>query len=182
MRTLFFWLLSCSCALAAPVSQDYLCIQGHEQAATTKLQTYLKQAVSDFFEDRRIAVNPSTLQINISESTQTGGDMPPFVSFTGAAGTSAQTASSVAATVAAPDGTKFNVLLSSGSDQQDSAEYQVVRTQRGFNKEGNAIDEQCTLKLFNSGDMEATGSLLVVNAVSGHPLGRIRLPSRISVY
>jgi hypothetical protein len=79
-------------------------------------------------------------------------------------------------------GTKFNVLLSSGSDIQDAAEYRVISTQQGFDKEGNAIHQHCTLALFDPGDMEATKNLLIINAVSGHALGSIHLPSRIVLY
>lgn len=181
---LVFTLLLCGPALAAPVSQDYLCVQGHEQDATNKLQTYIRQAVVDFFRRRRIAINSSTLQVNLTNSTQSGADVPPYISFTGsaAAGSSGLAASAVAGTVAAQDGTKFNVLLSSGSDTQGTAEYRVVSTQRGFDREGNAIGRHCTLKLFNSGAFEATESLLIVNAASGHTLGLIRLPARISLY
>jgi hypothetical protein len=181
---LLFTLLLCGSSLAAPVAQDYLCVQGHEQDATTKLQAYVRQGVIDFFKDRRIAINPTTLQINLSSGTQTGADTPSYVAFTGGAGAGSSTlsGSSVAGTVAAKDGTKFNVLLSSGSDTQDSAEYRIVRTQRGFDREGNAIGAHCSLKLFNSGDSAATASLLVVNATSGHALGRIRLPAGISLY
>jgi hypothetical protein len=77
---------------------------------------------------------------------------------------------------------KFNVLFSSGSNDQDSAEYRITRTQRGFDREGNAIGQHCALNLFNSGDSEATENLLIVNAASGHPLGSVYLPSYISVY
>jgi hypothetical protein len=181
---LLFTLFLCGSALAAPVAQDYLCIQGHEQDATTKLQTYIRQGVIDFFKDRRIAINPTTLQINLGSGTQTGADTPPYVAFTGGAGAGSSTlaGSSIAGTVAAQDGTKFNVLLSSGSDTQDSAEYRIVSTQRGFDREGNAIGAHCSLKLFNSGDSGATASLLIVNATSGHALGLMRLPARISLY
>lgn len=177
-------LLLCGSALAAPISQDYLCVQGHEQDAAKKLQTFIRQAIIDFFKERRIAINSTTLQINLSSSTQPGTDGPAYISFTGGAGagSSGLAASSVAGTVAAQDGTKFNVLLSSGSDTQDAAEYRVVSAQRGFDREGNAIGRHCALKLFNSGAGEGTESLLVVNAASGHALGRIRLPARISVY
>ncbi len=181
---LLFMLLLCGASLAAPVAQDYLCLQGHEQDATTKLQTYIRQGVIDFFKDRRIAINPTTLQINLSSGTQTGVDTAPYVAFTGgaAAGSSTLPGSSIAGTVAAQDGTKFNVLLSSGSDTQDSAQYRIVSTQRGFDREGNAIGQHCNLRLFDSGDSGATESLLVVNASSGHALGRLRLPARISLY
>jgi hypothetical protein len=183
LRALAFLLLVCGAVLAAPVSQNYLCVQGHEQDATTKLQELVKQSVTDFFKERDIAIDASTLQVNLSSSTQTGGDSPSYVSFTGSAagGGSQFSGTSVAATVAAQDGTKFNVLLSSGSDNQDAAEYRVVSTQRGFDKEGNAIDHHCALTLY-SGDSEATKSLLIINAASGHVLGRIRVPSRISLY
>jgi hypothetical protein len=179
---LAFSLLLCTSSLAAPVSQSYLCFQGHEQEATTKLQTFVKQAVTDFFKDRKIAIDSSSLQINLSSSTRPGYDAPSFVSFTGGASGTSAAASSVAATVAAQDGTKFSVLLSSGSDNQDAAEYRVVSTQQGFDREGNAIHQHCSLRLFNSGDGQATENLLIINAASGHVLGSIRLPSRISLY
>jgi hypothetical protein len=171
LRTLAFSLLLCYPSLAAPISQSYLCVQGHEQEATTKLQTFVKQAVINFFKDRKIAIDSSSLQVNLSSGTRSGYDAPSSVSFTGGA-TSASplAASSVAATVAAQDGTKFNVLISSGSDSQDAAEYRVVSTQQGFDREGNAIHQHCALRLFNSGDGEATENLLVINATSGHAL------------
>ena len=183
MRTIALSLLLCGSSLAAPISQSYLCVQGHEQEATTKLEVSLKQAITSFFKDKKIAVDASTLQITLTSGTQTGAFAPPFLSFTGSgAGSSASAPSSVAATVAAQDGTKFNALLSSGSSDQNAAEYRIVRAQRGFDKEGNAMGEHCSLELFNSGDEEATETMVILNAASGHILGRIRLPSRISVY
>jgi hypothetical protein len=86
------------------------------------------------------------------------------------------------ATVTAKDGTRFDVLFSSGSDTQDAGEYRIIATQRGFTREGNPIGGHCHLRLFESGDFEATRSLLVINAGSGHALGLIRLPSEIWVY
>lgn len=182
MRTLLAWLLLCGPLLAAPVSENYLCVQGHEQQATAKLQAFVKRAVTDFFRKRKITINSSTLQISLALSTQGGTDSPPYVSFTGNAGTAGLGGSALAGTVAAQDGTKFNILFSSGSNMQDAAEYRVIRTERGFNREGNAIDQHCTLKLFDSGDSEASETLLIVNAGTGHTLGLIRLPGRISLY
>jgi hypothetical protein len=183
LRTIALSLLLCGSSLAAPISQSYLCVQGHEQEATTKLETSLKQSVTNFFKDKKIEIDASTLQVTLTSSTQTGAFAPPFVSFTGSAtGSSASAPASLAATVAAQDGTKFNVVLSSGSSDQNAAEYRILRSQRGFDKEGNAMGEHCSLELFNSGDEEATETMLVVNAASGHILGRIRLPSRISLY
>jgi hypothetical protein len=182
VRTVLAWLLLCSPLLAAPVSEDYLCVQGHEQEATTKLQAFVKEAVTNFFRNRHIALNSSTLQISLTVGTQGGTDSPPYVSFTGNAGTSALGASALAGTIAAQDDTKFNILLSSGSNNQDAAEYRIIRTERGFNREGNAIAPHCTLRLFNSGDSEAAETLLIVNAGSGRTLGLIRLPAVISLY
>jgi hypothetical protein len=182
MRTALAWLLLCGPVFAAPISENYLCVQGHEQEATTKLQAFVKEAIISFFRDRNIPINVSTLQITLTGNTQTGTSLPPYVSFTGNTGSSGLTSSSLAATVAAQDGTKFNVLLSSGSNDQDSAEYRIIRTQRGFDGEGNAVEQHCTLNLFNSGDSEATRTLLIVNAGSGHVLGSLHLPDRISLY
>lgn len=182
MRTVFAWLFLCGPLLAAPVSENYVCVQGHEQEATTKLQAFVKKAITNFFRNRNIAINSSTLQISRTVGTQGGTDSPPYVSFTGNAGTSGLAASSLAATVAAQEGTKFNILLSSGSANQDTAEYRIIRTQRGFDREGNAIDQHCTLNLFDSGDSEATESLLIVNASSGHVLGPVCLPAHIPLY
>jgi hypothetical protein len=182
MRTALAWLLLCGPVFAAPISENYLCVQGHEQEATTKLQAIVKEAIIDFFRNRNIAINSSTLQISLTSSTQTGTSLPPYISFTGSARSSGLTSSSLAATVAAQDGTKFNVLLSSGSNDQDSAEYRIIRTQHGFDREGNAVDQHCMLSLFDSGDSEATRTLLIVNAGSGRVLGSLRLPARISLY
>lgn len=182
MRTVLAWLFLCGPVFAAPISENYLCIQGHEQEATAKLQAIVKDAIINFFRNRNIAINSASLQINLTSSTQTGTSLPPYVSFTGNVGSSGLTSSSPAATVAAQDGAKFNVLLSSGSSNQDSAEYRIIRTQHGFDREGNAIDQHCTLTLFDSGDSEATKSLLIVNAGSGHVLGSLYLPARISLY
>jgi hypothetical protein len=182
LRTIALALLFGS-SLGAPVSHSYLCVQGHEQEAVTKLQMFINNALTNFFKENKIAIDPATVQINISSSTQTGWEAPPYLSFTGnAAGSSTTGASSVGAIVAAQDGTKFNVLFSSGSDEQNAAEYRIQDTQQGFDREGNAIHQHCTLQLFNSGDIAATESLLVINAASGHTLGLIRLPLRISLY
>ncbi len=76
----------------------------------------------------------------------------------------------------------FSQALRSGLTNQDTAEYRIIRTQRGFDWEGNAIDQHCTLNLFDSGDSEATESLLIVNASSGHVLGPVHLPAHIPLY
>jgi hypothetical protein len=229
------------------VSSNYTCVQGHEQDATNKLQDYLKRAITNFFKSRRIAIDPSTLQINVSLTIQTGTAMKPYVAFTGNAasgfaanpgagalgapggaaatpGTGAAAipgggaagipsaavkpgaggaatalggatggatgyaaggglgGSSVAATVTAKDGTRFDVFFSSGSDTQDAGEYRIIATQRGFSREGNPIDRHCRLRLFESGDFDATRRLLVINAGSGHVLGLIPLPSEVRLY
>jgi hypothetical protein len=242
VRTLIVLLLFCGTCIAAPVSSDYTCVQGHEQDATNKLQDYIKRAITNFFRSKRIAINPSTLQVNVSSAMQTGTDTKPYLAFTGnagagfaanlgagalgtpgsapatpgagAAGTPSAAAknpggvaagipgaaanppvggatgyaggglggSAPAATVTARDGTRFDVLFSAGSDTQDAGEYRIVATQRGFTREGNPIGRHCRLRLFASGDFEATRSLLVINASSGHALGRIPLPSEIRVY
>jgi hypothetical protein len=80
------------------------------------------------------------------------------------------------------DGTKFNALFSSGSDNQDMGEYRIVGTQSGFDRAGNPINRHCRLKLFDSGDAEPTRSLLVINAGSGHLLGLIALPAQMPLY
>jgi hypothetical protein len=183
LRATILWLCLSSSALAAPISQSYLCTQGHEQDATAKLQNVIKEAVLDFFKKRKIPINAESLQVNLSASTQTGMDSVPYIQFKGGAtGGSVPAALSNAATVSAQGGTKFHVLLSSGSDNQDAAEYRIISAQQGFDKEGNAIHQHCTLALFNAGDMEATKELLIINAVSGHALGSIHLPSRIVLY
>jgi hypothetical protein len=183
LRAILTWLSLSSSAIAAPVSQSYLCTQGHEDEAATKLQSFAKQSVLRFFKARRIEINQSTLQIGISASTQPGLDGPSYVSFAGnTGGAIGLTRSSVAGTVSAQDGTKFSILFSSGSDLQDAAEYRVKARQRGFDKEGNAIGRHCALQIFYSGDGEATKTSLVLYATSGHVLGRIGLPSRISLY
>lgn len=243
MRTLIILLLLCTTCAAAPVSSDYTCVQAHEQEATGKMQDYIKRAVTSFFRARRIAIDPSTLQVNVSVAMQTGMGTRPYVAFTGSAGAgfaanlgagapgaagggaaipgAAATpgaagaaarggaipgaaipgaaangaayppggatgygglGSAPAATVTAKDGTRFEVLFSSGSDVQDAGEYRIIATQRGFSREGNPIGGHCRLRLFQSGDFDATSNLLIINASSGHTLGLIRLPSEILVY
>jgi hypothetical protein len=222
------------------VSSNYTCVQGHEQEATNKLQAYIKRAIIKFFRSRRIAINPSTLQVNVGLTIQTGADTRPYVAFTGSAGAGSAAnqgagalavpgaagapraagapgaaanpggvvaempggavaanplggtngyaggglglGSAPAATVTAEDGTRFDVLFSSGSDTQDAGEYRILASQRGFTREGNPIGRHCRLRLFESGDFDATRSLLVINASSGHALGLIRLPAVIWVY
>jgi hypothetical protein len=243
VRTLIVLLLLCGTCTAAPVSSDYTCVQGHEQEATNKLQAYVKRAIIKFFGSRRIAIDPSTLQVNVGLTIQTGADTKPYVAFTGNAGAGFAAnlgagamgtpggaaaipgaagaprapapgaanpggvvdgipggavaanppggangyaggglGSAPAATVTAKDGTRFDVLFSSGSDTQDAGEYRILASQRGFTREGNPIGRHCRLRLFESGDFDATRSLLVVNAGSGHTLGLIRLPAEIWVY
>jgi hypothetical protein len=64
LRAAILWLGLISSALAAPVSQNYLCSQGHEQDATAKLQNSIKEAVLDFFKKRKIPIDAASLQIN----------------------------------------------------------------------------------------------------------------------
>jgi hypothetical protein len=182
LRTIFLSLLLCGSSFAASVSRDYSCVQGHEQDATTKLQTFATQALTNFFKNRSIEIDPSTIQFNASLSIQAGVDSAPHVEFTGGtSGGSGLTGSAVAGAVAAKDGTKFNVIFSSGSDNQDMAEYRAVSSQSGFDREGNPINGHCRLELF-IGDLDATKTLLVLNAGSGHVLGLIPLPVQIPLY
>jgi hypothetical protein len=183
LRTIILLLLLSGSSFAASVNSSYICVQGHEQEATAKLQAFATRAVTNFFKDRNIEIDPSALQFNIGLTTQTYVDGARYVAFTGnASGGSGLYGSAIAGTVAAKDGTKFNVLFSSGSDNQDMGEYRVVGTQSGFDREGNPINRHCRLTLFDSGDSEATKTLLVLNAGSGHILGLIPLPAQIPLY
>lgn len=176
-------LLFCGSSFAASVSSNYMCVQGHEQEATSKLKADAAEALTNFFKQRNIDIDPSALQFNVNLTTQTNLDGTPYVGFTGnGGGGSGLTGSAIAGTVAAKDGTKFNVLFSSGSDNQDMGEYRVVSTQSGFDREGNPINQHCYLKLFQSGDSEASKTLLILNASSGHILGSIPLPAQMQLY
>ena len=183
LRAMFLLLLLTSSSFAASVSSSYTCVQGHEQQAMAKLQAFGVQALKDFFKTRNIDINESTIKFNVTLSTQTDGDGVPYIAFTGnVGGGTGLTGSAIAGTVAASDGTKFNVLFSSGSDNQDNGEYRIVTTQSGFDREGNPIDRHCRLKLFDAGDSEASKTLLVLNAGSGHILGLIPLPQQLPLY
>jgi hypothetical protein len=177
-------LLLSGSSFAASVTRHYTCVQGHEQEATAKLQAFGTQALANFFKQKNIEINASTLQFSVAVSTQDDFYGVPYVAFAGSAGgiSSGLGGSSIGGTVAAKDGTKFNVLLSSGSDEQNAAQYRAVGTQSGFDQEGNPTNRHCQLKLFNSGDGNGTKNLLVLNANSGHVLGLIALPVRISLY
>lgn len=175
-------LLLSGSSFAASVSSSYTCVQGHEQEATAKLQAFGIQALKDFFKNRNIEINQSTLKFSVHLTTQTDTSEQPYVAFIGDAGGSNFIGASLAGTVAANDGTTFNVLFSSGSDSQDNAEYRIIATQKGFDREGNPIDRHCQLRLFDAGDSEASKTLLVVNAGSGHVLGLISLPPQLPLY
>jgi hypothetical protein len=181
--TILLFLLSSSC-FAASVSSSYTCLQGHEKEAIDKLQTFGNQAIVNFFKKKNIDIDQSTLQFSVNVTAENDYSGFPYVSFSGntSGGSEAYASSSAAGTVAAKDGTKFNVLFSSGSDSQDKGEYRLVASQTRFDREGNPINGHCRLKLFNSGDGDATKSLLVLNASSGHILGLIPLPAEISLY
>jgi hypothetical protein len=182
MRAMFSLLLLSSSSFAASVSSGYTCLPGHEQEATAKFQAFGVQALKDFFKNRNIEINESTLKFSVHLTTQTDISGPPYVAFSGNAGGSKFTGTALAGTVAANDGTKFDVLFSSGSESQDNGEYRIVATQSGFDREGNPIDRHCQLKLFQSGDSEATKTLLALNAGSGHVLGLIPLPAQLPLY
>jgi hypothetical protein len=57
-----------------------------------------------------------------------------------------------------------------------------VSTQDGFDREGNPINRHCRLKLFTTGYEDASRTLLVLNAGSGHVLGLIPLLAEIALY
>jgi hypothetical protein len=183
IAALFFLLTSSG--FAASVSSRYTCLMGHEKEAIDKLQTFGNQAILNFFKKKNIGVDSSTLQfmVNLTSETNYGG--APYVSFSGNVGgasSGAYTSSTSVGTIASKDGTKFNILFSSGSDSQDKGDYRVEASQTGFDREGNPINGHCRLKLFNSGDSDATKTLLVLNARSGHILGLIPLPAEIFLY
>lgn len=182
MRTIILSLLLSGSSFAASVNSNYTCVQGHEQEAKAKLQVFATQALMNFFRNRNIEINPSALQFDASFTTQNNIDGAPYVGFTGNTGGSGLAGSATAGTIAAKDGTKFNVLFSSGSDNQDMGEYRIVGTQSGFDREGNPINRHCQLNLFDSGDAEVTKTLLILNAGSGHILGLIPLPAQIPLY
>jgi hypothetical protein len=171
----------CGSPLAAPISSSYTCIKGHEQEATNKFQAFAVGALAKFFNDRGIDVNQPTLQVNVS-LTIAAGDDAPYAAFTGTGSNTTGLSGTVTGTAAAKDGTKFNVIFSSGSDTQDRGEYRIVSTQDGFDREGNAINRHCRLKLFTTGYEDASTTLLVLNAGSGHVLGLIPLPAEIALY
>jgi hypothetical protein len=180
LRAIMFLFLLSGASFAASVTSHYTCVQGHEQEATAKLQAFGTQALTNFFREKNIEINPSSLQFGVAVNTQEDFNGKPYVAFAGNAG--GLGGSSIGGTVAAKDGTKFNVLFSSGSDEQNAAQYRAVGTQTEFDREGNAKNRHCQLKLFNSGDGNGTKNLLVLNASSGHVLGLIPLPAQIALY
>jgi hypothetical protein len=95
--------------LAAPISSSYTCIKGHEQEATNKFQAFAVGAVAKFFNDRGIDVNQPTMQVSVNLTT-VAGDGAPYVAFTGTGSSTTEPSGTVAGTVAAKDGSKFNVL------------------------------------------------------------------------
>jgi hypothetical protein len=181
LRAIILLFLLSGSSFAASVTSHYTCVQGHEQEATAKLQAFGTQAVANFFRQKNIEINASTLQFSVALNTQEDINGAPYVAFAGNAGGDPG-GSPVGGSVVAKDGTKFNILFSSGSDEQNAAQYRAVGTQSGFDREGNPMNRHCQLKLFNSGDGNGTKNLLVVNAVSGHVLGLIPLPVQISLY
>ncbi len=70
MRAIFLLLLLSSSSFAASVSSSYTCVQGHEQEAIAKLQAFGIQALKDFFKNRNIDINESTLKFNVTLTTQ----------------------------------------------------------------------------------------------------------------
>jgi hypothetical protein len=183
LRTIILLFLLSGSSFAASVNSHYSCVQGHEQEATTKFQALGTQAVTNFFKHKNIEINVSTLQFSTAVSEQSDIDGAPYFAFAGnAGGNSGPSVSSIAGIATATDGTKFNVLFSSGSDEQNTGEYRAVGTQSGFDREGNPIHRHCSLKLFDAGDGNGTKDLLVLNAGSGHVLGRIPLPGQIPLY
>jgi hypothetical protein len=183
LRAIILLLLLSGPSFAASVTSHYTCVQGHEQEATAKLQAFGTQALTNFFRYKSIEINQSALQFSVTVTTQADIDGAPYVAFAGSAGGgSGPIGSSIGSAVTAKDGTQFNVLFSSGSDQQNMAEYRAVGTQTGFDREGNPMNRHCRLRLFNSGDGNASKNLLVLNAGSGHVLGLIPLPAEISLY
>jgi hypothetical protein len=184
LRAIILLFLLSGSPFAASVTSHYTCIQGHEQEATAKLEAFGTQALANFFRQKNIEVNASTLQFTVAVTTQEDINGAPYVAFAGSAGGNSGVlgGSTIGGTVAAKDGTKFNVLLSSGSDEQNAAQYRAEGAQTGFDQEGNPTNRHCRLKLFNSGDGNGTKNLLVLNADSGHVLGLIPLPVQIPLY
>jgi hypothetical protein len=183
LRTIILLFLFSGSSFAASVTSHYTCFQGREQEATAKLQAFGTKALANFFRQKNIEINASTLRFSVALTTQADIDGAPYVAFAGnAGGDSGPSGSSIGGMVAAKDGTKFNVLFSSGSDEQNAAQYRAVGTQTGFDREGNPMNRHCRLKLFNSGDGNGTKNLIVLNADSGHVLGLIPLPVQIPLY
>jgi hypothetical protein len=108
LRAIFLLLLLSGSSFAASVSSSYTCVQGHEQEAIAKLQALGIQALKDFFKNRNIEINQTTLKFGVHLATQTDTSETPYVAFTGDAGGSNLTGAALAATITANDGTRFN--------------------------------------------------------------------------
>lgn len=182
LRSMLFLLLSCGPSLAAPVSSGYTCLADHETAATAKMQSLATELIVKFFKRRKIGINNATAQISASFTLQTDANGEPCAAFTGKSAGAGSATSAAAGTITAKGGTKFNVLFSSGSDNQTSGEYRIISSQSGFDREGNALNRHCRLDLFLSDDGDGSKTLLVVNATSGHVMGLVPLPRRIDLY
>ncbi len=83
-------------------------------------------------------------------------------------------------------GTRLTVAFNNGEDSQadrDQALYIPVSTQDGFDREGNAINQHCELRLtFPADDLRAANTLWISNEKSGRILLSIPLPRVIQAF
>jgi len=88
-------------------------------------------------------------------------------------------------TVTTKDGTKLTVefkLNKFNAEDSEAAYFKPVLKSSGFDKEGNAIAPHCMLVADNVGVTNRAEFISISNTTTGRVIGRVELPSRVSLY
>ena len=167
--------------LSSFAASTITCLDGHEAAANQKMQTVVKQEVVTLFKQKGIAFDPATIVLDfdviVTDNSNVSPDSPTSY------GQFVVKSGSFSSTAGTPFSVDYSGSYQDGKYGQYPAFYQPVLTSKGYDKEGNPIDPHCTLKHADYvGYANEAEWIEVTNSRSGKLIGKMNLPSSVSVY
>ena len=171
-------ILAIALLATAPVAAFANCADNHDDLTGPKMNAAVQQGILGLFKKKGISLDSAKVALTFTTtgfSTNFEDPTGKYVVINGGG------------ELVSASGTKFYVDIG-GPAQPDDRNYgyiivyEAVLTSNGFDKEGNAINPHCTLRLAEPDISNYATSYSVKNATTDVVIGSLPLPARLSLY